>query len=62
MMTLAIFFSYALQFYVPLEILWPLIAERIPGSRYALLINYGFRMLLVLFTCEFLPSVAPLYR
>ncbi|CAG0895414.1 unnamed protein product [Cyprideis torosa] len=49
MMTIAIFFSYALQFYVPMEILWPHVQSRIP-ERHQYPMEFVFRTILVVFT------------
>eukprot|EP00095_Tigriopus_kingsejongensis_P005567 snap_masked-scaffold12_size759060-processed-gene-2.9 protein:Tk05567 transcript:snap_masked-scaffold12_size759060-processed-gene-2.9-mRNA-1 annotation:"proton-coupled amino acid transporter 4" len=48
MMSVAIFFSYALQFYVPVEIVLPIVASRFPSR--PLLTEYIVRYSLVLFT------------
>jgi len=48
-MSLAIFFSYALQFYVPVDILLPFIQRRVSQERH-LLAEYVLRYSLVLFT------------
>lgn len=54
MMALSIFLSYALQFYVPMDIMWPAIKSRIPTERMQLISEYAFRTLLVIFSCKFL--------
>ena len=46
----AIFLSYAIQFYVPLEILLPAAKARFP--RHENLVDYGLRYAFVLVTCE----------
>eukprot|EP00088_Acartia_fossae_P071648 TRINITY_DN9890_c0_g1_i13.p1 TRINITY_DN9890_c0_g1~~TRINITY_DN9890_c0_g1_i13.p1 ORF type:complete len:474 (-),score=52.14 TRINITY_DN9890_c0_g1_i13:363-1784(-) len=48
-MSLAIFFSYALQFYVPVDILLPFFQRRVSPEKY-LLTEYVLRYALVLFT------------
>ncbi|CAG7785967.1 unnamed protein product [Allacma fusca] len=50
MMALSIFLSYALQFYVPIDIIWPSIKSKIPTERMQLIFEYTFRACLVLFT------------
>lgn len=50
MMVLAILGSYAVQFYVPMEIMWPQISTHIGSSRNKLMAEYAFRTMLVLFT------------
>ncbi|XP_072040258.1 proton-coupled amino acid transporter 1-like [Amphiura filiformis] len=47
---LAIYISYGLQFYVPIEILWPHIKNRIASENYQLLGEYIFRLVIVLVT------------
>ena len=47
----AIFLSYAIQFYVPLEILLPAAKARFP--RHETLVDYGLRYGFVLVTCKF---------
>ena len=46
----AIFLSYAIQFYVPLEILLPAAKARFP--RHESLVDYGLRYAFVLVTCQ----------
>ncbi len=55
MFTVAIFFTYALQFYVPIEIMLPHLEARFPGR--GLLVNYGLRYAVVLLTCEQFPCL-----
>lgn len=50
MFALAIFLSYALQFYVPVEIILPWFATRFPNRPN--LLDFCLRYLLVLVTCE----------
>jgi len=50
MMILAILGSYAVQFYVPMEIIWPTLSTYFETSRKKLVAEYTFRTLLVLFT------------
>lgn len=52
MMSLAIFFSYCLQFYVPIDILLPWFKAKIPS--YPLTVEYTLRYTLVLITCKFM--------
>ena len=49
MMSMAIFFSYCLQFYVPVDILLPWFKSKIPS--YPLTVEYTLRYTLVLITC-----------
>jgi proton-coupled amino acid transporter len=51
----AIFFSYALQFYVPLEILIPPVKARFPNND--ALIEYGFRYFVVIITFGFAAAI-----
>jgi proton-coupled amino acid transporter len=48
--TVAIFFSYALQFYVPLEILLPVVTAWAPSR--PLLAEFALRYSLVILTCQ----------
>jgi proton-coupled amino acid transporter len=48
-MSLAIFFSYALQFYVPIDLLLPFFQRRVSPENY-MLTEYALRYALVLFT------------
>ncbi len=50
-MSVAIFCSYAIQFYVPVTILLPFFHERV-SERYHLLVEYALRFTMVLFTCK----------
>ncbi|XP_047119233.1 proton-coupled amino acid transporter-like protein pathetic isoform X2 [Schistocerca piceifrons] len=50
MMAVAIFFSYGLQFYVPMSIIWPLIRPRLETERAQMLGEYILRTVLVIFT------------
>jgi len=59
MMSLAIFFSYALQFYVPVELLNPFIQRRVPPE-YHLRAEYALRIGLVLLTFSFAAAVPKL--
>ena len=52
-MVLAILGSYAVQFYVPMEIIWPSLSTHFHTSRSKLIAEYTFRTLLVLVTCKF---------
>ena len=49
--SLAIFFSYALQFYVVMEILGPVLRQRVPDRWYTLT-DYLVRFGINLFTCK----------
>jgi proton-coupled amino acid transporter len=53
MMALSIFLSYALQFYVPVDIIWPNIKPRIPTERMQMISEYVFRTVLVIITCKY---------
>ena len=56
--TLCIFISYGLQFYVPLEIVSPTLAEtRISQLLGRRVFNYLFRTACVVITCECYPVV-----
>ncbi len=48
MFVFAIFFTFGLQFYVPVSILWPPIRRRIRNEKYHDLGEYVFRTFLVL--------------
>ena len=52
MMVLAILGSYAVQFYVPMEIMWPVLAPYFNTARSQLVAEYVFRTVLVVLTCE----------
>lgn len=52
MMALSIFLSYALQFYVPIDIAWPAIKAKIPTERMQVIWEYIFRTVLVIITCK----------
>ena len=51
MMSLAIFFSYGLQFYVPIELLLPPLKDRV-SEQWQLTAEFGLRYSIVLFTCK----------
>ena len=53
MLTIAIYLSYALQFYVPVDIIWPSIRSRINNKQMHVVGEYGFRIALAIFTCEY---------
>jgi len=60
MMALSIFLSYALQFYVPIDIIWPSLKARIPTERMQLIGEYVFRTVLVIITfalAELIPDL-----
>jgi len=60
MMALSIFLSYALQFYVPMDIAWPSIKSRIPTEKLQLIWEYVFRTALVITTfllAELIPDL-----
>jgi len=59
MMCLAIFFSYALQFYVPVELLNPFIQRRVPPQHHVRA-EYMLRIGLVLITFSFAAAVPKL--
>ncbi|XP_063222739.1 neutral amino acid uniporter 4 isoform X5 [Bacillus rossius redtenbacheri] len=50
MMALAIFLSYGLQFYVPMNIIWPLVKPRLQSERAQQLGQYALRTVLVTLT------------
>lgn len=52
-MVLAILGSYAVQFYVPMEIIWPTISNYFHTSQNKLIAEYTFRTVLVLVTCKY---------
>lgn len=50
---IAIFFSYALQAYVPIEIIWKTyLKSKLEHSNKKLLIEYVMRTIIVIVTCE----------
>jgi len=51
-MALSMFISFALQFYVPIEIMWPSMKSRIPTEKMQKISEYAFRTILVIITCE----------
>lgn len=53
MMSLAIFLSYGLQFYVPIQIIEPWFRERFTGEVARQVSDAGLRVGLIVFTCEF---------
>lgn len=52
-MSVSIFLSYALQFYVPMSIAWPQLQARIPKNAQTAA-EYAFRTSLVILTCKYL--------
>ncbi|XP_023702924.2 proton-coupled amino acid transporter-like protein pathetic isoform X1 [Cryptotermes secundus] len=50
MMALAIFLSYGLQFYVPMNIIWPLVRPHLQSEQAQMFGNYFLRTCLVVFT------------
>ena len=54
MMALAIFLSYGLQFYVPMNIMWPFIRPHLRTERAQIFGDYIIRTCLVVFTCKFI--------
>lgn len=52
MMGIAIFFSYSLQFYVPVQIIGPWIKDRLTTERSKEMSDYVLRIALVVFTCK----------
>lgn len=52
LMALGIFFSYPIQFYVCFEIIWQMLADKLPDNRF-IDFEYFSRFLLVLFTCKY---------
>lgn len=53
MMALAIFLSYGLQFYVPMNIVWPLLKDRLHTEKAQMYGEYAVRTILVIFTCKY---------
>lgn len=52
-MALAIFLSYGLQFYVPVNIMWPTLSRYMSTDNDTKVYGeYLFRVVLVLFTCK----------
>jgi hypothetical protein len=51
--SVGVLFTYALQMYVPIEILWPRIQKRWGPFKYNSLIEMIFRSFLVLITCKY---------
>ena len=49
MVTLAVFFSYAIQFYVPIEMMSPFLTSQVP-ARFQLIVEYVLRFVLVAIT------------
>jgi proton-coupled amino acid transporter len=54
-MAVAIFLSYGLQFYVPMNIIWPLVRPHLQSEQAQMFGNYFLRTCLVVFTCKFIP-------
>lgn len=52
LIALSILFTYPLQFYVPVAIIWPAIQKKY-GASNPVAKELGFRALLVLLTCEY---------
>lgn len=57
MMGLAIFLSYGLQFYVPMNIIWPLLKDRLQSEKAQLYGEYILRTVIVTFTCKYLSGI-----
>jgi proton-coupled amino acid transporter len=60
MMALSIFLSYALQFYVPIDIMWPSLKARISTEKMQVFGEYAFRTAFVLLTftlAELIPDL-----
>jgi proton-coupled amino acid transporter len=51
--SVGILFTYALQMYVPIEILWPHVQKRWGPFKYSSLTDIIFRSSLVLITCKY---------
>ena len=60
--SLAIFFSYALQFYVVMEILGPNLLKRYVPDRWYNLADYSLRFVLNVFTCKTSLIIYPSYN
>lgn len=61
MMAAAIFLSYGLQFYVPMNIVWPYIKSKLSSEN---ALKYGetiTRFVLISTTCKFLPGFNTMY-
>lgn len=53
MISMGILLTYALQFYVPVDVMWPWVANRFDGLKHPIFAEMIFRLLLVLLTCEY---------
>jgi len=53
MMAIAIFLSYGLQFYVPVNIVGPWIRNQIYTENGQRIVDYSLRIGLVVFTCKY---------
>lgn len=53
MMAIAIFLSYGLQFYVPMNIVWPIIRDRLDTEKSQVIGEYVTRSVLVFVTCKY---------
>lgn len=56
MMSLAIFLSYGLQFYVPINIIGPWFRDHFTGDLARQVSDAGLRIGLIVFTCEFIAT------
>jgi proton-coupled amino acid transporter len=60
--SVGILFSYALQMYVPIEILWPHVQKRWGRFKNSSLIDIIFRSSLVLITCKYVTYFSFSYK
>jgi hypothetical protein len=60
--SMGILFSYALQMYVPIEILWPHVQKRWGPFKNSSLIDIIFRSSLVLITCKYVTYLSFSYK
>ena len=56
MYALAIFFTYALQFHIPIVIIIPCVQEMVGPKTNSLIVDYVSRAMLVIMTCECIPK------
>ena len=53
MFALSVFITYALQLYVPIQVVWPVIQKKLQLNKEQLRWEYLFRILMVLLTCKY---------
>lgn len=56
MMSLAIFLSYGLQFYVPIQIIEPWFRNHFTGDVARQISDAGLRIVLIVFTCKLIDT------